>query len=566
MLSPKYSEEKSSLLNVGSGIYYNLAVENHIEFKKELQDYNEGVYNFKKSNFSFKYNFHLQKYEDYVFKNNSILEEPELISLYDILAANKTSQGFKKINVSNYFNEDLDEGTSLVTGKTVYFFDSQEDKYNGVDKLVVGLEECKPFKNHLPFYTQITFDNIRGNADSLGKLFDKYGIRKKILMFYNSSVSKPARLTNTNLLSLTTDAAFYANYEILKLKNSLSEISIRNEVQTPFDIVGYKVSKYYGKKGFINPVQEWFIPSSSKEVLELVDTQIKYNKKYYYTISAIIATFGAFYTLSSNNQITDVENDVFLFEVKTSDYEGKLLSNPPLPPEVSFLPSIEDPKKIKIYMNKSYGEILQKPVIVVHREDTEFLNDIFNTDIYEGDKVRYKSGADIERYQIFRLEHEPKNMTDFSNGKIIITDPGIHSFEDYIETNKKYYYIIRSIDIHDNSSNPSEIFTVEIINDGGILYPIFAIYDMTKREKLTQAYKVFKKFFSFTPQLNQVFPNDQAEELSGMSEDEALQNVKVGSGTSSLWDKKFKIRLTSNSTGKKIDFNVQFKKEIIKRK
>ena len=39
-----------------------------------------------------------------------------------------------------------------------------------------------------------------------------------------------------------------------------------------------------------------------------------------------------------------------------------------------------------------------------------------------------------------------------------------------------------------------------------------------------------------------------------------IDNVEVGmSGLEKIWDKKFKIRLTSKKTGKKIDLNITYK-------
>jgi hypothetical protein len=38
-----------------------------------------------------------------------------------------------------------------------------------------------------------------------------------------------------------------------------------------------------------------------------------------------------------------------------------------------------------------------------------------------------------------------------------------------------------------------------------------------------------------------------------------VENVEVGNADHPIWDKKFKFRLTSKKTGKKIDFNITYK-------
>ena len=40
-----------------------------------------------------------------------------------------------------------------------------------------------------------------------------------------------------------------------------------------------------------------------------------------------------------------------------------------------------------------------------------------------------------------------------------------------------------------------------------------------------------------------------------------INNINVGLLESKIWDKKFKMRLTSKKTGKKIDFNMTFNKK-----
>ena len=127
--------------------------------------------------------------------------------------------------------------------------------------------------------------------------------------------------------------------------------------------------------------------------------------------------------------------------------------------------------------------------------------------------------------------------------------------------NQKYYYMFRTIDIHGNTSNPSPIYEIELYNDGGAGYPIIRHYDLASPDpKITT--KSARKMIQIIPRISQVFLNELASGL--ISEDNILQpavgkTMVLGNQDESLFGKKFKIRLTSKSTGKKIDLNIDFK-------
>ena len=54
------------------------------------------------------------------------------------------------------------------------------------------------------------------------------------------------------------------------------------------------------------------------------------------------------------------------------------------------------------------------------------------------------------------------------------------------------------------------------------------------------------------------------EPLVGREEANDIERVNLGIGDERVWGKKFKIRLTSKNSGKKIDFNLNFATKHIK--
>ncbi len=75
--------------------------------------------------------------------------------------------------------------------------------------------------------------------------------------------------------------------------------------------------------------------------------------------------------------------------------------------------------------------------------------------------------------------------------------------------------------------------------------------------------KNFNKLLHIFPQSNQSIMTNLGD-IPGNSYKNKLSQVNVGlDNVDKVWGKKYKMRVTSNNTGKKIDFNVKFS---IKRK
>tara|TARA_R110002124_G_scaffold216590_1_gene382344 strand:- start:35 stop:466 length:432 start_codon:yes stop_codon:yes gene_type:complete len=120
-------------------------------------------------------------------------------------------------------------------------------------------------------------------------------------------------------------------------------------------------------------------------------------------------------------------------------------------------------------------------------------------------------------------------------------------FEESVLPNTKYYYTFRAIDDHGHISNPTPVYEVELIDEKGAVKPIIRLYDMTPPKNKTTV-KACQKYIYVKPALQQLyFSNDLG--ANGIFSDETTK-------------KKYKLRLTSKGSGKKIDINFSFRKEI----
>ena len=173
----------------------------------------------------------------------------------------------------------------------------------------------------------------------------------------------------------------------------------------------------------------------------------------------------------------------------------------------------------------------------------------------------------VEAFEIYRLEQPPEKIEDFANNlrKYLETDinsltlqkASSASFIDSLSPNTDYYYTFRAIDIHGNVSNPTEVRKVRIVENDGAVYPLIEIYQMEKILPQTTSKKC-KKLLNIVPRSTQTLINMSKSKIGDGLSAKNVKRVVLGQEESSLFGKKFKIRLTSQKTGKQIDLNINF--------
>jgi hypothetical protein len=130
-------------------------------------------------------------------------------------------------------------------------------------------------------------------------------------------------------------------------------------------------------------------------------------------------------------------------------------------------------------------------------------------------------------------------------------------FEDIIVPNRKYYYCARSVDIHGNISNPTYIFEIEMFNNEGQIYLRQQVFTF-KAEKPSYV-KQGRRFIYIEPSFQQVALDPNTNISVPSDPDEKPQDSLLGVAGSKCWQEKFKIRVTSKKTGRKMDLNITFK-------
>jgi hypothetical protein len=174
------------------------------------------------------------------------------------------------------------------------------------------------------------------------------------------------------------------------------------------------------------------------------------------------------------------------------------------------------------------------------------------------------------------MEEHPTSYEDFAgkNSSTLITDidpdspqrPTSGAVIENIEPNKKYWYTFRSVDVHNNISFPTPVYQVELVDDDGSIYPDVKIVDFAPKVPKVPT-KVAKRLLHILPKLAQTLVNEEKSGLEGLDSVVDKWNEDtfyLGVEEESLWGKKFKIRVTSKKTGRKVDLNIEFQHEHVK--
>ena len=251
---------------------------------------------------------------------------------------------------------------------------------------------------------------------------------------------------------------------------------------------------------------------------------------------------------------------------------------PPIAPEVDIVPLVGKKNNLLFNLYPQTGDIEMEPLPITAEEFYKYIairksqeRDLLkpnpkgfpfpmNSDFIQP-KLRFKSDDVPKTFKVYRVDNKPSSYIEFADNEYVNLEflKGQSGFEETIEVNKKYYYMFRTVDIHDNISNPSDIYEVEMVNNSGVTYPVIKIVDL---EMPTQGNKTktFRRFLKIeASKLQSLF----SKERTGITSEGTLLDGKdpvLGVADKPLFNhRKLKFRIRSKHTGKIIDLNVSFK-------
>jgi len=198
---------------------------------------------------------------------------------------------------------------------------------------------------------------------------------------------------------------------------------------------------------------------------------------------------------------------------------------------------------------KPYVEFFFSPMY----EDRDGVDDSIRMEYFNGN------------YEIYRMDRPPSFMSEFEDAFLVSIDdqttlaqsllPDYSRenmngyYADRITPNQKYYYAFKATTYHGTKSDFTVPFVVEMVRDSDEYKVMVSEYNIPV-EKDYVFERSFKRIMKITPNIERLL----------FSEEESLANWRLDEGSMLTKNQttKFKIRVTSKHTGKKMDINLNF--------
>ena len=269
--------------------------------------------------------------------------------------------------------------------------------------------------------------------------------------------------------------------------------------------------------------------------------------------------------LSSNGYLCmfnyTIEPFIDIIEVPLSSKNLSILDHPPRAVEIIPYQRKDDSQTIGFYAK--YESFVPQPYPETIGPTEEVFKNTYleSNNLLETEDISEESTKPTA-VQVFRINTKPTSYNDFANN-LVITKPLRDStfefpftdcfYEERIQTNQKYYYLFRFINQHSMPGYVSPVVEVELVSDGGYKYTLFDILEsseITDDIAVDAPSKPFKKLLQLLPSPAQVMLDDSAVDYAEDAADQ-IGNMVVGNADEKIWDKTFKVRLTSKKNRRK---------------
>jgi hypothetical protein len=355
------------------------------------------------------------------------------------------------------------------------------------------------------------------------------------------------------------------------------------------EVIAYRVEKKETSTG--KTLQNfYFFNSPEVPRMEFLDTQIVYGKQYTYDIYTINFVVGSEYSYVKPRFSVHMEVDSSIDEghqdplatnlalgfkvfnrrhlriIEAPYYRQEIIAadRPPVYPYIEFTPegpTVDD--MFRLTFTPRMGDTTEVPVEILP-SDSEVIRRMISTQNLPLDAgqpaIHYRSDSIPTHYQIIYLKEPPISIESFSDGVMIETRSEFPTVYPVVQPNQEYYMIFRTRDLA-GISNPSAIYKVALYSHANGIEPYFEEYDMSST--ISSQEITFDNAFSIEVSPNQAtlsFARSEEEGMLPLDTAPGIEKVDLGlePPERSVWNKKFKIRITSTTTGRQIDVNTMF--------
>ena len=262
----------------------------------------------------------------------------------------------------------------------------------------------------------------------------------------------------------------------------------------------------------------------------------------------------------------EVTSHLSLIEAPYYQKTISIQNSPPNRPEVIFLPEVGVEDKFTLLFQHSLQATSQQVPIAILSEDQAKITEMYKSQNKRpGSSIEYQTTSNPLVYEAMILGVAPKSYSDFSSSKVLKTDFTKPYLQFKVDINRNYYIIVRAKD-QGGISNPSEVYRVRMESHEDGINPVFESYEMGQSFGASEI--EFKNLISIEPSQSQRLlfnPDssqiDSAEFFHSAPGINSLRLDNFTLGEAPVWQRKFKLRLKSKTSGKSIDINVDFSQD-----
>ena len=308
----------------------------------------------------------------------------------------------------------------------------------------------------------------------------------------------------------------------------------------------------------------------------LYDSQVKYGTKYKYKLEELISQLRFQYEYKITLKNTTKENNRIELTAKTievlNEHKLKRIEKSEVKTDFSFIDLPPTELFLKIFpvagvSNKlifTFQNLADSGIIIRDVPKKYWTEGWEQAKEYYEKQQGYSSSNKEKMYflkqvlnkiKIYASKIPPKDLNSLKEFKEIDVLTGGYGTIVDLEPNTKYYFSCKSESYTGLESYFGQIYEVEIVDDGGTVFPIIKIYDDFD-ETRRKAKLDFGKRFRLEPALLQQAPNPDKDGIGYLDPTVFSPSTEARP--------QFKVRLTSKKTGKKIDFNIIYRKDFQK--
>ncbi len=367
---------------------------------------------------------------------------------------------------------------------------------------------------------------------------------------------------------------------------------IFTEESCPSEILAFRVEKINTFSGQVLK-EFYFFNNPETTDFTFIDNEVSIGGKYKYNIYAINLVAGVKYQYSNpstdNSGLArviqdtgrinpDIEFKLKIFphhkivETPYFSQDVTFVDLPPVHPSVSlhkmtsgantdtsfrylFSPRIDHTAEVPISLRSGDQELISS---MIQAQSSVSISDL------EPGAVRYSSDTKPTHYEMFVLDEAPIGYSDFQNADYYETTADAPYFNFIAPENQDRYLVFRTRDLG-GISNPGPMFRFRFNKYGDGSYHEFEIYEPVDTSALDPL--TCERYLSIRPSsiqssydfgLGQQPSQDDLRILLGTAPEIDSVSIGLAPEQSSIWGKRYKIRLKSRATGRMIDFNFDY--------